>query len=72
MRIAIRSPLRAFLVLGGLAGALALLPDWAAAQQQVTITGGWPVRSASRFGMSMSGSSSWGLGCGPGRMAPTG
>ena len=39
MRIAIRSPLRAFLVLGGFTGALALLPDWAAAQQQVTITG---------------------------------
>src|SRR5256712_3012626 len=39
MRIAIRSPLRAFLTLGGLAGALALLPEWGTAQSSVTITG---------------------------------
>src|SRR6266513_394787 len=52
MRIAIRSPLRAFLVIGGLAGALALLPEWGAAQSSVTITGqvtnpqGEPLRDA--------------------------
>src|SRR5438067_1147480 len=52
MRIAIRSPLRAFLVLGGLTGALTLVPEQGAAQSSVTITGqvtnpqGEPLRDA--------------------------
>ena len=39
MRIAIRSPLRALLARGALVGVLALLPGWAIAQEQTTITG---------------------------------
>src|SRR5205809_822857 len=52
MRIAIRSPLRALVTLGGVVGALALPPSSAAAQSSVTITGqvtnpqGEPLRDA--------------------------
>src|SRR5437762_5019000 len=52
MRIAIRSPLRALVTLGGVVGALALPPNSAAAQSSVTITGqvtnpqGEPLRDA--------------------------
>ena len=52
MRIVMRSTPRAFLALGGLVGVLALLPGWAASQEQVTIAGrvtgaqGEPLRDA--------------------------